>query len=195
MIPRVLPSPITKSASTIPKKSRSKPSLIAPGHRCIHYAFRRTPDARPHLRSASLVTPPRTPRPSGPAELGQPTPSCELTAPHPDQPTPEPPKMHVHQSPRPPTEPGPPHRTRPPPTEPGLRQHPPPRAGHAGGSGGSSPRKSTASHRRRPPKKGPSIGRRRVATGANHPASRSSAFRRGPGTPAAALRRGTRAPI
>ena len=29
-------------------------------------------------------------------------------------------------------------------------------------------------------------GRRRVATGANHPASRSSAFRRGPGTPAGA---------
>ena len=31
-----------------------------------------------------------------------------------------------------------------------------------------------------------SIGRRRVATGANHPASHSSAFRRGPGTPAGA---------
>src|SRR5262252_11192878 len=30
------------------------------------------------------------------------------------------------------------------------------------------------------------IGRRRVATGANHPASHSSAFRRGPGTPAGA---------
>src|SRR5450755_3532265 len=29
----------------------------------------------------------------------------------------------------------------------------------------------------------PSMGRRRVATGANHPASHSSAFRRGPGTP------------
>ena len=41
----------------------------------------------------------------------------------------------------------------------------------------------------------PSMARRRVATGANHPASRSSAFRRGPGTPAVALRRGTRAPI
>jgi hypothetical protein len=38
-------------------------------------------------------------------------------------------------------------------------------------------------------------GRRRVATGANHPASLSSAFRRGPGTPAAVPRRGTRAPI
>ena len=32
----------------------------------------------------------------------------------------------------------------------------------------------------------PGIGRRRVATGANHPASHSSAFRRGPGTPAGA---------
>src|SRR5215467_1948462 len=31
-----------------------------------------------------------------------------------------------------------------------------------------------------------SIARRRVATGANHPASQSSAFRRGPGTPAGA---------
>jgi hypothetical protein len=38
-------------------------------------------------------------------------------------------------------------------------------------------------------------GRRRVATGANHPASLSSAFRRGPGTPAVVPRRGTRAPI
>src|SRR6202161_3841799 len=38
------------------------------------------------------------------------------------------------------------------------------------------------------------LGRRRVATGANHPASRSSAFRRGPGTPAVVPRRGTRAP-
>src|SRR5262249_40599945 len=37
--------------------------------------------------------------------------------------------------------------------------------------------------------------RRRVATGANHPASHSSALRRGPGTPALVLRRGTRAPV
>src|SRR6185437_6945146 len=44
-------------------------------------------------------------------------------------------------------------------------------------------------------RKAPSIVRRRVATGANHPASRSSAFRRGPGTPAVMLRRGTRASI
>ena len=36
--------------------------------------------------------------------------------------------------------------------------------------------------------------RRRVATGANHPASHSSALRRGPGTPASVPRRGTRAP-
>ena len=36
--------------------------------------------------------------------------------------------------------------------------------------------------------------RRRVATGANHPASHSSALRRGPGTPAPVPRRGTRAP-
>ncbi len=41
----------------------------------------------------------------------------------------------------------------------------------------------------------PDMERRRVATGANHPASHSSAFRRGPGTPAAVPRRGTRAPI
>ena len=40
-------------------------------------------------------------------------------------------------------------------------------------------------------KKGP----RRVATGANHPASHSSALRRGPGTPAVVPRRGTRAPL
>ena len=43
--------------------------------------------------------------------------------------------------------------------------------------------------------KAPQIGRRRVATGANHPASQSSALRRGPGTPAVVLRRGTRAPV
>src|SRR5262249_31190857 len=54
----------------------------------------------------------------------------------------------------------------------------------AGGSGGSPPRAKLravgeASKRL-------SIGRRRVATGANHPASQSSAFRRGPGTPAGA---------
>ena len=35
-------------------------------------------------------------------------------------------------------------------------------------------------------RRSPSIERRRVATGANHPASHSSAFRRGPGTPAGA---------
>ncbi len=66
--------------------------------------------------------------------------------------------------------------------------------GPRGGSGGSSPRASIASRcegGRRPPK----TGRRRVATGANHPASQSSAFRRGPGTPAVVLRRGTRAPL
>ena len=69
-----------------------------------------------------------------------------------------------------------------------------PLQGATGGSGGSPPRKSTASHWRRG-RKAPSIVRRRVATGANHPASRSSAFRRGPGTPAVMLRRGTRASI
>src|ERR1022692_4321230 len=37
--------------------------------------------------------------------------------------------------------------------------------------------------------------RRRVATGANHPASHTSALRRGPGTPAQVPRRGTRAPV
>jgi hypothetical protein len=39
------------------------------------------------------------------------------------------------------------------------------------------------------------LERRRVATGANHPASHSSALRRGPGTPATVPRRGTRAPV
>src|SRR5262249_42189274 len=52
------------------------------------------------------------------------------------------------------------------------------------GSGGSTPRTSTAS--RGEGSKSTRIGRRRVATGANHPASQSSAFRRGPGTPAGA---------
>jgi hypothetical protein len=52
-----------------------------------------------------------------------------------------------------------------------------------GGSGGSPPGQTLRASRRGPPK-GPSIGRRRVATGANHPASQSSALRRGPGTPA-----------
>jgi hypothetical protein len=54
---------------------------------------------------------------------------------------------------------------------------------------------SAASQWQDPPKGRAKTGRRRVATGANHPASRSSAFRRGPGTPAAVPRRGTRAPI
>jgi hypothetical protein len=40
-----------------------------------------------------------------------------------------------------------------------------------------------------------SIERRRVATGANHPASHTSALRRGPGTPASVPQRGTRAPV
>jgi hypothetical protein len=52
-------------------------------------------------------------------------------------------------------------------------------------------RNATRIHRIKQVKK----GRRRVATGANHPASRSSAFRRGPGRPVAVPRRGTRAPI
>jgi hypothetical protein len=54
----------------------------------------------------------------------------------------------------------------------------------AAGFRGVAPPGNTASHRRGP--KGSSIGRRRVATGANHPASQSSALRRGPGTPAGA---------
>ena len=45
------------------------------------------------------------------------------------------------------------------------------------------PGESTASHREGA-QKTPNIERRRVATGANHPASHSSALRRGPGTPA-----------
>ena len=51
-----------------------------------------------------------------------------------------------------------------------------------GGSGGSPPGQILRAPGEGP--KGLSIGRRRVATGANHPASQSSAFRRGPGTPA-----------
>ena len=62
------------------------------------------------------------------------------------------------------------------------------------GGPGVAPRANTASHRRGD-RRPPSMGRRRVATGANHPASHSSAFRRGPGTPVTVLRRGTRAPI
>ena len=85
-----------------------------------------------------------------------------------------------------------PHRTRTPPqTEEGLRQTPPARAGHPGVV----PPEKHCEPQAKLRKNAASIGRRRVATGANHPASRSSAFRRGPGTPAAALRRGTRAPI
>ncbi len=61
------------------------------------------------------------------------------------------------------------------------------------GFGGSSPGKARRALRSRP--EGDEDGRRRVATGANHPASRSSAVRRGPGTPAVMLRRGTRASI
>src|ERR1039457_3234190 len=53
------------------------------------------------------------------------------------------------------------------------------------GSGGSSPRENTAS-RGEADQGSAKLGRRRVATGANHPASHSSAFRRGPGTPAGA---------
>ena len=59
------------------------------------------------------------------------------------------------------------------------------RGARFGGSGGSPPGKilrAVAEAGRRPA----SIERRRVATGANHPASHSSAFRRGPGTPAGA---------
>ena len=61
----------------------------------------------------------------------------------------------------------------------------PARAGATGGLRGYPPRKilrAMAKSAQKPTK----IGRRRVATGANHPASHSSAFRRGPGTPAGA---------
>ena len=55
----------------------------------------------------------------------------------------------------------------------------------SGGPGGRPPGRYCEPRRRRP--EGPtSMERRRVATGANHPASHSSAFRRGPGTPAGA---------
>ena len=72
-------------------------------------------------------------------------------------------------------------------------EHHPPRRGPPGGPGGRPPEEHCEPLARG--RKAPSIGRRRVATGANHPASRSSAFRRGPGTPAVMLRRGTRASI
>jgi len=66
------------------------------------------------------------------------------------------------------------------------RRRQPVTAGRAsGGSGGSSPRARTASHGEGA-QRAPKLKRRRVATGANHPASQSSAFRRGPGTPAGA---------
>jgi hypothetical protein len=68
-----------------------------------------------------------------------------------------------------------------------------PHRGPPGGSGGSPPGRALRAIGEG--QKAPSIVRRRVATGANHPASRSSAFRRGPGTPAVMLRRGTRASI
>jgi hypothetical protein len=54
-----------------------------------------------------------------------------------------------------------------------------------GGSGGCPPGKIPRAIAK-PTDKSAKIGRRRVATGANHPASHSSAFRRGPGTPAGA---------
>ena len=52
-----------------------------------------------------------------------------------------------------------------------------------GGSGGCPPGADTAS-RREAARRAANMERRRVATGANHPASHSSALRRGPGTPA-----------
>ena len=64
----------------------------------------------------------------------------------------------------------------------------PPKAaerGRPGGLGGLPPGKALRADPARASKT-PSIGRRRVATGANHPASHSSALRRGPGTPAGA---------
>jgi hypothetical protein len=66
-----------------------------------------------------------------------------------------------------------------------------PGTGCVGAPGGSAPREDTTGlgegARRAPSSRGcAKLGRRRVATGANHPASQSSAFRRGPGTPAGA---------
>jgi hypothetical protein len=60
-----------------------------------------------------------------------------------------------------------------------------PRAKGDRGSGGCPPGKIPRAIAK-PTEKSASKGRRRVATGANHPASHSSAFRRGPGTPAGA---------
>jgi len=57
--------------------------------------------------------------------------------------------------------------------------------GRQGGPGGVPPGKIPRAIAK-PTDKSAKIGRRRVATGANHPASHSSAFRRGPGTPAGA---------
>ena len=54
-----------------------------------------------------------------------------------------------------------------------------------GGPGGHPPGKALRA-KAKSAQKPTKIGRRRVATGANHPASHSSAFRRGPGTPAGA---------
>ena len=58
----------------------------------------------------------------------------------------------------------------------------PHREGPPGGPGGRPPGKALRARAERRRRR-PSMGRRRVATGANHPASHSSAFRRGPGTP------------
>jgi hypothetical protein len=115
------------------------------------------PPSTPGSRGPTIRS--HTPPDPDPAQLGQPTRHCELTATQPDQPIHPPPKMHVHRpntqsqprTSRPQNQP-PTHRTRRP-TEPGVRQHPPKAGCHAGGSGGSSPRKSTASHRRRPSKR------------------------------------------
>jgi hypothetical protein len=95
-----------------------------------------------------------------------------------------------------PARPGPPARSGRPaaaqrPVPPALRKI---RAGEAVSDGEGSVRPGAEGAKGRA-EKPPDIERRRVATGANHPASHSSAFRRGPGTPAVVPRRGTRAPI
>ena len=112
----------------------------------------------PLVATAPPSAPTHGPGP-GPGPTWPTNPSLRTNCDTADQPIHPPPKMHVHrpkttEPPQSHPEPGHPpnqshHRTRPP-TEPGVRQTSPLIGCHAGGSGGSSPRKSTASHRRRP---------------------------------------------
>ena len=121
MIPPEFALGNNENASAIPKNLCSKRSLIAPGHRCIHYAFRAGPEAKRRGPAGWSVSPAATAAQSaptrllaGPSQLGQPTHHCELTATQPEPAHTPPPKMHVHK-PRPQNQP---IATR----EPGVRQ-------------------------------------------------------------------------